>query len=49
MAFEVGKRVVAESESTGRRPRAGVVEEVVRGDSSPLRGRDEIAMIHTRE
>jgi Domain of unknown function (DUF1918) len=35
MAFEVGKRVVAESESTDRRPRAGVVEEVVRGDPSP--------------
>ena len=30
MAFEVGKRVVAESESTGRRPRSGVVEEVLR-------------------
>ena len=35
MAFEVGKRVVAESESTSRRPRAGVVEEVLRGDPSP--------------
>jgi len=35
MAFEVGNRVVAESESTSRRPRAGVVEEVVRGDPSP--------------
>jgi hypothetical protein len=35
MAFEVGKRVVAESESTGRRPRSGVVEEVLRGDPSP--------------
>ena len=35
MAFEVGKRVVAESESTDRRPRSGVVEEVVRGDPSP--------------
>jgi len=35
MAFKVGKRVVAESESTGRRPRSGVVEEVVRGDPSP--------------
>ena len=31
MAFEVGKRVVAEAESTGRRPRSGVVEEVLRG------------------
>ena len=35
MAFEVAKRVVAESESTGRRPRSGVVEEVLRGDPSP--------------
>jgi hypothetical protein len=35
MAFEVGKRVVAESESTSRRPRSGVVEEVLRGDPSP--------------
>jgi hypothetical protein len=35
MAFEVGKRVVAEAESTGRRPRSGVVEEVLRGDPSP--------------
>ena len=35
MAFEVGKRVVAESESIGRRPRTGVVEEVLRGDPAP--------------
>ncbi|MGH2884315.1 MAG: DUF1918 domain-containing protein [Solirubrobacteraceae bacterium] len=35
MAFEVGARVVAESESTDRRPRPGVVEEVLRGDPSP--------------
>jgi len=35
MPFEVGKRVVAESESTDRRPRSGVVEEVLRGDPSP--------------
>jgi hypothetical protein len=35
MAFEVGARVVAESESTGRRPRPGVVEEVLRGEPSP--------------
>lgn len=35
MAFAAGKRVVAESESIGRRPRAGVVEEVLRGDPSP--------------
>src|SRR4051794_41319082 len=30
MAFQVGDRVVAESESTQRRPRAGTVREVVR-------------------
>ncbi len=35
MAFEVGERVVAESESTDRRPRRGVIEEVLRGDPSP--------------
>jgi hypothetical protein len=35
MAFEVGKRVVAESESADRRPRPGVIEEVLRGDPSP--------------
>ena len=35
MAFKVGKRVMAESESTNRQPRSGVVEEVVRGDPSP--------------
>ena len=35
MVFEVGKRVVAESESIGRRPRPGVVEELLRGDPSP--------------
>ena len=35
MAFKVGKRVAAESESTDRRPRSGVVEEVLRGDPSP--------------
>ena len=35
MAFEVGQRVVTESESTDRRPRSGVVEEVLRGDPSP--------------
>jgi hypothetical protein len=35
MAFAVGKRVVAESESTDRRPRSGVIEEVLRGDPSP--------------
>ena len=35
MAFAVGKRVVAESESIARRPRSGAVEEVLRGDPSP--------------
>ena len=35
MAFAVGKRVVAESESIARRPRSGVVEEVLRRDPSP--------------
>jgi Domain of unknown function (DUF1918) len=35
MAFAVGRRVVAESESTERRPRSGVVEHVLRGDPSP--------------
>ncbi|MBV9422559.1 MAG: DUF1918 domain-containing protein [Solirubrobacterales bacterium] len=35
MAFEVGERVVAESESTDRRPRPGVIEEVLHGEPSP--------------
>lgn len=35
MAFAVGKRVVAESESIARRPHSGVVEEVLRGDPAP--------------
>jgi Domain of unknown function (DUF1918) len=35
MAFAVGKRVVAESESTDRRPRSGVVEEVLKVEPSP--------------
>jgi Domain of unknown function (DUF1918) len=35
MAFEIGAPVVAESESTDRRPRSGVVEEVLRADPSP--------------
>ena len=35
MAFEVGERVVAESESTDRRSRPGVIEEVLRDDTSP--------------
>jgi uncharacterized protein DUF1918 len=30
MTFQVGDRVVAESESTQRRPRAGTVREIVR-------------------
>jgi hypothetical protein len=30
MTFQVGDRVVAEAESTDRRPRAGTVREVVR-------------------
>jgi hypothetical protein len=34
MTFQAGDRVVAESESTSRGPRAGVVEEVVRGEPS---------------
>jgi Domain of unknown function (DUF1918) len=34
MAFAVGTRVVAESESVARGPRSGVVEEVLRGDPS---------------
>jgi hypothetical protein len=33
--MEVGKRVVTESESTDRRPRPGVIEEVLHGDPSP--------------
>lgn len=35
MAFEVGNRVVAEAESTDRRPRPGVIEELLRGDPPP--------------
>ena len=35
MAFKVGKRVVTESESIDRRPRSGVIEEVLRGDPAP--------------
>jgi hypothetical protein len=35
MAFKVGKRVVAESESIDRRPRSGAVKEVLRGDPAP--------------
>src|SRR3954467_7865605 len=35
MTFKAGDRVIAESESTARTARAGVVEEVVRDDPSP--------------
>jgi hypothetical protein len=35
MAFAAGKRVVAESESTDRRPCPGVIEEVLHRDPSP--------------
>jgi Domain of unknown function (DUF1918) len=35
MGFDVGRRVVAESESTERPPRTGVIEEVLKGDPSP--------------
>jgi hypothetical protein len=35
MAFQVGDRVVAESESTARASRAGTVREVLRGDPNP--------------
>ena len=35
MAFEVGDRVVAESESTERPARTGTIREVLRGDPSP--------------
>jgi hypothetical protein len=35
MEFKVGDRVEAESESTERPPRAGVVEEVLEAEPSP--------------
>jgi hypothetical protein len=35
MAFQVGDRVVAESESTDRAQRMGTVLDVLRGDPSP--------------
>jgi hypothetical protein len=35
MTFEVGERVVAESESTERRARSGTVREVLREDPAP--------------
>ena len=37
MAFRVGDRVIAESESTERRPRAGTVREVLREDQPRYR------------
>jgi hypothetical protein len=35
MTFKVGDRVVAESESTERRARTGIVREVMREDPAP--------------
>ena len=35
MTFQTGDRVIAESESTTRSHRAGVIEEVVRDEPSP--------------
>ena len=35
MTFEVGDRVVVESESTERRPRFGTIREVLREDPAP--------------
>jgi hypothetical protein len=35
MTFQVGDRVVAEAESTERRPRSGTVREVLRKDPAP--------------
>jgi hypothetical protein len=35
MAFAIGTNVVAQSQSTTRGPRPGVIEEVLRGDPSP--------------
>jgi hypothetical protein len=35
MAFKVGDRVELESESSARRSRTGVIEEVVHGEPSP--------------
>jgi Domain of unknown function (DUF1918) len=37
MTFKVGDRVVAESESTARRPRPGTVREVVREEPARYR------------
>jgi hypothetical protein len=52
MAFEVGRHVMAESESTDRSPRSGVIEEVLRGDPSPryrIRWDDGHESIYTPE
>ncbi len=35
MTFQVGDRVIAEAESTERRPRSGTVREVLREDPTP--------------
>ena len=35
MQFEVGTNVIAETESTNRAPRRGVVEEVLKTDPNP--------------
>jgi len=35
MAFEVGTAVLTQAGSTSKGPRAGVIEEVLRGDPSP--------------
>jgi hypothetical protein len=35
MQFEVGTNVIAETESTNRAPRRGVVEEVLKSEPSP--------------
>ena len=37
MTFKIGDRVVAESESTARRPRSGTVREVVREEPARYR------------
>jgi hypothetical protein len=44
MTFQVGDRVVAEAESTERRPRAGTVREVIREE--PARYRIELDDAH---
>ena len=50
MEFKVGDRVEAESESTERPPRAGVIEEVLPGEPWPryrIRWDDEHESIYT--